>query len=135
MSKFQSALIIVVALSAVALVATAAARFVSPAKAPKMAERRNAKRRTSNKTKRAVPQDSQLLQSAKAIEVVYPPCPVFTRSEPITCSKKTSVLQVPIYIPLPTFPHTQHALFQTGADQKADFATNIAAIGPAGVKQ
>ncbi|KAJ3406789.1 hypothetical protein HDU80_010393 [Chytriomyces hyalinus] len=68
MSKLASALVFVVAVSAVALVATAAAYFASPAKSPKTSDR-NSKRRSSNNLTRPLPEESQAFLPAEATEV------------------------------------------------------------------
>ncbi|KAJ3247471.1 hypothetical protein HDU78_004176 [Chytriomyces hyalinus] len=137
MSKFQSALVFAVALSAAAIVATAAAHFTSPAKAPKKADRRNSKRKLSNRKTRAPPEESQALRPAEPAEIIYLPRPVFLRSDHITSFNKIPISEIPIYIPLPIFQNTQgFALSQTGANETSDYVTNARVSGPAaGAKQ
>ncbi|KAJ3380873.1 hypothetical protein HDU80_001976 [Chytriomyces hyalinus] len=131
MSKFQSAVIILVALSAVAVVATAAARFTSPAKTPKEADRRNSKRKLSNRETRAPPEESQALPPAETADIIYLPQPVFIRSNHTT-SFNNPFSEIPIYIPVPIFQNTQgFALSQTGANETSDYITNALVSGPA----
>ncbi|KAJ3266401.1 hypothetical protein HDU77_001012 [Chytriomyces hyalinus] len=125
MSKFQSALIILVTLSAIAVVATAAARFASATTAP-------TKRRSSNGKTRASPQESQALRPAEATETIYIPRPVFIRSDHITSFNRIPISETPIYIPLPIFQNTQgFALSQTGANETSDYITNAHVSGHA----
>ncbi|KAI8829516.1 hypothetical protein BJ741DRAFT_384637 [Chytriomyces cf. hyalinus JEL632] len=122
MYKLQNALVLVVALSAVALVATAAVRFVSPTKTPKKAARGNSKRRPSADNKR---QESQVLRWLKDAEAVYLPLPVFLCNDSVNCLKKTLISEVPIYVPQPTFQHTQrYSLPPTNAEQKCECYIN-----------
>ncbi|KAJ3406792.1 hypothetical protein HDU80_010396 [Chytriomyces hyalinus] len=137
MSKFQSALVFAVALSAAAIVATAAAHFTSPAKAPKKADRRNSKRKLSNRKTRAPPEESQALRPAEPAEIIYLPRPVFIRSDHTTSFNKIPISEIPVYIPLPIFQNTQgFALSQTGDNETSDCITNALVSGPAaGAKQ
>ncbi|KAI8836182.1 hypothetical protein BJ741DRAFT_191099 [Chytriomyces cf. hyalinus JEL632] len=133
MSRLHSALVFVIALSAVAIVATAAARFVSPAKTPKKADARTSKRASSRKT-RVLPQESQVTRSNEAAKAVYLPCPVFIRSDPIACFKIISISEVPVYIPVPIFQWVQrHELSHNDTEQALDECAKI--LRPAGLKQ
>ncbi|TPX73830.1 hypothetical protein CcCBS67573_g04901 [Chytriomyces confervae] len=136
MSKFQSAVIILVALSAVAVVATAAARFTSPAKTPKEADRRNSKRKLSNRETRAPPEESQALPPAETADIIYLPQPVFIRSDHIPSFNENPFSEIPIHIPVPIFQNTQgYALSQTGANETSDCITDALVSGPAGATQ